>query len=74
MIRRHTNTENVDVYLIWRHTDTENVDIRRHTDTKSQRLNIGEENSSDSNKCVSIRLDALKNTTTVATVLSACQT
>ena len=25
-----------------------------------QRLNIGEENSSDSNKCVSIRLDALK--------------
>ena len=38
MIRRHTNTENVDVYLIWRHTDTENVDIRRHTDTKSQRL------------------------------------
>ena len=34
MIRRHTNTENVDVYLIWRHTDTENVDIRRHTDTK----------------------------------------
>ena len=38
LIRRHTNTINVDIYLIWRHTDTENVDIRRHTDTKSQRL------------------------------------
>ena len=34
LIRRHTNTINVDIYLIWRHTDTENVDIRRHTDTK----------------------------------------
>ena len=40
LIRRHTNTINVDIYLIWRHTDTENVDIRRHTDTKSQRLEI----------------------------------
>ena len=54
LIRRHTNTINVDIYLIWRHTDTENVDIRRHTDTKAG-------DSSESNKCVSIRLDALKN-------------
>ena len=28
---------------------------------ESKGLNIGEENTSDSNKCVSIRLDALKN-------------
>ena len=37
LIRRHTNKENFDKYLIWRHTDTQIVEISR-TETRQKDL------------------------------------